>query len=103
MMNYDEKINTEALRQDINNINKEKEKLNNLLKQLKNNNSELTDYWKSETSNAVFECFEDFYNRMEEIVNGLEGDTKFLNEKVINPYEEQEEITKSAIEEDLRG
>lgn len=102
-MNFDFNINTEALSGDIEKIKKERENLINFLEGLKKNNNILRDYWETRTSEEVFENFSGFYKYVEEIINDLDNDCKFLSSEIIESHTIHEEKAKSTEDSELRA
>ena len=102
-MNFDFNINTEALSGDIEKIKKERENLINFLEGLKKNNNILRDYWETRTSEEVFENFNGFYKYVEEIINDLDNDCKFLSSEIIESHTIHEEKAKNTEDSELRA
>lgn len=100
MTNVNLDIDTEALSQEVDKIRNKRERLNEIYVQLKNNNEVLKDSWKSQTSEVVFENFEEFYKGYQEQLQNLKDDIDFLD-AVIEKYKEFDEKNSKETDENL--
>ncbi len=99
-MNQDMKIDTNLLSQEISKIKTKRDRLNEIYNEIKKNNSELKDNWKSLTSDVVFNNFEDFYTGYEEELNNLQNDIDFLN-SIVSKYEVFESKNNQTVDEKI--
>ena len=102
-MNLDNmKIDTEVIKEENEKIKKAKTRLEEILKEIKDGNNDLKNHWESNTSESVFQNFEDLYKDFDIILNNLEQDIDFLN-KIIEGYNEYERKANQEIDEKIAG
>ena len=94
-------INTERLLVEIEKIKKIKNTMVDLNKQVNNRTDMLKDYWISRTSETVFSEFPSFYKALEKVCNELNGDIEFLENRVKQGYEVNNEKTNKRIDEEI--
>ena len=93
-----EKINTEELLTQLETIKNSKLKLSDLLQKIKDETNELKECWESDTSDTVYNNFDQFYEYYKIELDNFEHDIKFL-ETAINSYQQYEEQTNKDIDE----
>ena len=85
------KINTEELLNQLEIIKSSKMKLSDLLQKINVKTNELKECWESDTSESVYNSFDQFYNYYKIELENLEHDIKFLETTISNymNYEKQ--------------
>ena len=76
-------VDTEKLSIQIDKLKAIEMKLNEILSIIKKDNVILKEVWETKTSEEVFENFDTYYSYIEESINNIGNDIKFL-EKVVN-------------------
>ena len=76
-------VDTEKLSIQIDKLKAAEMKLNEILSIIKKDNVILKEVWETKTSEEVFENFDTYYSYIEESINNIGNDIKFL-EKVVN-------------------
>lgn len=99
-MNYENRIDTDKLNEQLNRLKKEREKLNNQLESIKKETNNLKNYWETKTSNSVFSNFEELYDGFQEQIESFDGDIAFLESSIKN-YNEYEEKANKQIDEKI--
>lgn len=99
-MNYENRIDTDKLTEQLNRLIKERDKLNTQLENIKKETNNLKNYWDSKTSNSVFSNFEELYNGFQAQIDSFNGDIAFLESSIKN-YNEYEEKANKQIDEKI--
>ena len=95
------KIDTEKLKNEINEIETSKKSLIEIFGVIKNDNVVLKEMWNSRTSDGVFENFEDFYKYFNDVINNFDKDIAFLREVVSAGYIENVDNANKQIDEKI--
>ena len=94
------KIDTEALTVQLNRLIKVRDKLKEMLDNIRKENNILKDHWESKTSNSVFTNFEDFYVGFQGQIENLDSDIAFLESTITN-YKNYEAQANKHIDENI--
>lgn len=95
------KIDTEKLKDEINEIEASKKSLIEIFSVIKNDNTVLKEMWSSRTSDGVFESFEDFYKFYNNVIDNFDKDIVFLREVVSVGYIENVDNANKQIDEKI--
>ncbi len=95
------KIDTEKLKDEINEIEASKKSLIEIFSVIKNDNTILKEMWSSRTSDGVFESFEDFYKFYNNVIDNFDKDIVFLREVVSVGYIENVDNANKQIDEKI--
>lgn len=94
------KINTEVLSQEKEKLEKAREKMNTILTDLKKETNELKNHWETNTSESVFNNFEEFCEYYQTNLDNLQNDINFIQTTIDN-YTNYEEKTNKEIDEKI--
>lgn len=91
-------IDTEKLQEEIEKIADIEDDFADLFNIIKNDTENLKEYWKTDTSENVFQDFNNFYTNLENVKNTLNTDIKFLENVVKANYVLEDNTTSDLID-----
>ena len=95
------KIDTEKLKDEINEIEASKKSLIEIFSVIKNDNTILKEMWSSRTSDGVFFFFFYFYKFYNNVIDNFDKDIVFLREVVSVGYIENVDNANKQIDEKI--
>ena len=91
-------IDTEKLQEEIEKIADIEDDFDDFFNIIKNDTENLKEYWKTDTSENVFQDFNNFYTNLENVKNTLNTDIKFLENVVKANYVLEDNTTSDLID-----
>ena len=77
-------FNSALIKEEMNNITKEKKELEKILDNIKGQINNLKDNWDSATSEEVYYHFEDYKEYFQNLIDAFDNDIKFLDNAIKN-------------------
>ena len=94
-------IDTNALKEQVDNINDVVDNLSFILECIKKDTKELENDWNSDTSLSTFEGFKEIYKTFQNAIDTINSDATFISNVANGNYEDIDSQTNSNIDNNI--